>query len=477
MSLITITTQPSSHSFLAAYSPILFQSYGDNTVVACYADVYFGGNYYKTLYNDTPLIDTGAGTNTFNFDIQNACQEDLSAYTPFLLDNITNTTTDHTMVEVWVQFRGATLDTNNFLQPETPIPVQATAYTPASSGGGVQSNTFYVINTALQFTENQTLETHLTLWRDIHASGFALHPDARVRVYPLTHQIAQDVYADDYAVFPFIVYYNGFAGATDTLPAANYKVVIRLWDAGGFYTDVAIPGTTFGDLTHVNSYLLGTGIANINAILIAASMSPINWDNYGYYHVSIQDISYTNGYLLWTPRYYIRKQHLTKTRLWLQNHFGHYDQISFTERQETFTHSSTLKETPFNPFAVNPFGNGYFSTMQQARYNVRSSEANTVVVVLNEQQLMLAKELAAAPIAYIEWKKSDTVLALPASHPDGRTVYATAGQNYVKEDPANNLRAIRIIDAQITTITYHHRYQYEVTIQYTFTQEGVGVRG
>lgn len=182
MPVNSIIYQPTTAQLLAAYRPIVFRveatSTGGDAVppyVVC--DIYLSDIYYKSIIRTAPKSFT-ALLSTWEFDISDALQEylqpDIAA-----IDNSDLLQATHMSAKVFCKFRSSDIDADGFTVEEATKPVQATRFTAAVSGTGLQSNDFFAINSALQHEDNQNLALHL----DSFKQG-AWKPDA----YPLTHR-------------------------------------------------------------------------------------------------------------------------------------------------------------------------------------------------------------------------------------------------------------------------------------------------
>lgn len=165
--MITIVVQPTSGKLMAAYRPIVISATDSGNPPVVYCDVYIDGNYYKTISRTQA---------PYQFDVQDAIQEYIEKYIPSNGGSAIETDILH---EVYVKIRSSQFDVNGFIQPDGPIPVQATGGTPSTPGGGTQSNSFWGVNATLQHEDNQDLETHL--------NSFKLRNWANTMA-PLTHR-------------------------------------------------------------------------------------------------------------------------------------------------------------------------------------------------------------------------------------------------------------------------------------------------
>lgn len=181
MPVNSIPYQPGASQLLAAYRPIVMKVAATSTggdvlppFVIC--DIYLNSVYYKSTIRTAP---ESTGTQSiFSFDISDALQEYLA---PDLAqvgnDNILPAA--HMSALVFCRFRSSGIDSEGFTNEEATVPVQATKYTAAVSGTGLQSNSFYAINSALQHEDNQNLAIHLNAYKQ--------GPWAE-NAFPLTHR-------------------------------------------------------------------------------------------------------------------------------------------------------------------------------------------------------------------------------------------------------------------------------------------------
>lgn len=151
--MISINSEPNKIS--AAYRPIVFDVEITNNPPVAYCDIYFDGIYYKTLSKTFPYT-----LNIYRFDISDACQEYLSSDLPPINGNNQNMPENH-FLQCYCKFRSSSINGDGFIQQQEPIPVQATKTNSASEGGGLQSQSFFVINAVLQHKNNQNIVTHL----------------------------------------------------------------------------------------------------------------------------------------------------------------------------------------------------------------------------------------------------------------------------------------------------------------------------
>lgn len=226
MPVTNFQLQPSAASLHAAYRPIVFKVEATSTsggpqppFVAC--DIYIADKFYKTMLRTAPdIIETTKSI--FVFDIADALQE-------YLQPNLASVDNDKLLqapnmsAKVFCRFRASVIDADGFTVEETPKPVQGTKFEQPVSGSGFQSNTFFVINSALQHEDNQNLATHLNSYKKGTWASDA---------YPLTHRDKYFFCNDSSDHFPLI--YSGDCVEADIV--LNY----RLKGASSFLQAVAV---------------------------------------------------------------------------------------------------------------------------------------------------------------------------------------------------------------------------------------------
>lgn len=200
MSVTAILQQPELNSLHAAYRAILSRVVVDNISdytppAIVYCDIYINGIFYKTITR-TFTATTIKESSEYVFDIQDALQEYLDKRdTPInggtTIQNIEN------LCKVYCKYRSSTYSPAGFIVPEGLVPQQGTSDSPAIPGGGVQSNSFYVINAVLQHSDNQNISNHLEYFKNKTWSSSAK---------PATHRPKKvGILIDQSDYFPIIV--------------------------------------------------------------------------------------------------------------------------------------------------------------------------------------------------------------------------------------------------------------------------------
>lgn len=169
MSVTSIIQQPSTGSLHAAYRAILSRVVVENISdfippAIVYCDIYINGLFYKTITRTfTALI--SKDTCEYVFDIQDAMQEYLDRRDAPLNGGVTVQDIKN-LCRVYCKYRSSTYSPAGYIVPEGIVPQQATSETPAIPGGGLQSNSFYVINAVLQHNDNQDISSHLNFYKN-----------------------------------------------------------------------------------------------------------------------------------------------------------------------------------------------------------------------------------------------------------------------------------------------------------------------
>lgn len=199
MPIISIISQPATNSLNAAYRPVVFQvraSNTDNTAIppVVYCDIYFNGTFYKTI-DKTQYKVLNSTDSDWQFDIQDACQEIFNKIIG-LYGGSSIIKLEELLVQAYCKFRSSGYNAGGFITAENTAPVQGTGTVSPASGTGTQSNSFYLLNTALQHQHNQDLPVHLGYFKNGTWQNVA---------YPLSHR--QNKYllgftGNDY--FPFV---------------------------------------------------------------------------------------------------------------------------------------------------------------------------------------------------------------------------------------------------------------------------------
>ena len=195
MPIVSIYKQPDANSLNAAYRPIMLYCSALHTLPlgptafvppVVYCDIYFNGVFYKTLTktqaSNNPDFASGI-TPTYEFDIQDAAQEYLRAELPYNGGYLFVYETFKSMLSAYCKFRSSGYNSSGFIVSEDIAPVQGTGAKPPVAGTGKQTNTFFILNMALQHEHNQNLTTHLKYIKD-KTNG----PWSTTDAYPASHR-------------------------------------------------------------------------------------------------------------------------------------------------------------------------------------------------------------------------------------------------------------------------------------------------
>lgn len=215
MPVTSVTYQPATGQLLAAYRPIVFKVEATSTLGLplppyVVADIYIADKYYKSIIRTSAeAFDTLSSL--WRFDISDALQEYLQPDIA-VITNSDILAAVHASAKVMVRFRASDIDADGFTVEEgLPKPIQATKNTPSVAGSGLQSNTIFVINSALQHEDNQNMEQHLNSFKQGSWANNA---------FPLTHRNRYLFCPNDSDHFPII-----FTGdCIDADMTLNYRV-------------------------------------------------------------------------------------------------------------------------------------------------------------------------------------------------------------------------------------------------------------
>lgn len=203
MPIVSIISEPAATSLNAAYNPVVLRvsatrTDGNAVPPVVYCDIYLNGVYYKSLGKTVYDKINGSTDSEFEFDISDALQEKLRIVPPV------NGGTEiielpSVYADVQCKFRSSGYNTDGFLTAEGTAPIQGTGTISPVSGTGTASNSFFVINSALQHEDNQDLASHLSFYRPA-----GTWTDA----YPLSHRPKMFISKGDSDYFP-IAYTGG----------------------------------------------------------------------------------------------------------------------------------------------------------------------------------------------------------------------------------------------------------------------------
>lgn len=457
MDILSINTQPDAGSIQAAYRPIYFNVSADALVGSdqpMYADVYFNSLYYKSFIANS-IMDDGSGHSIFEFNIMDAAQEFINVYVPqipTLAVIETSATAPFSEIKaVLVKFRGSTI-VDGLLIPNPTIPIQGTATTPPYSGTGTASNIFSIVNASLvpdwkvDATGLNQLETVLDNNRLITVGEII----SDTRVYGLTNcplkpytlnpdvSIAIDVYKDDHGIFPFVVIEFGTYMSVSRL-SRSCTAHLRYFIAGVAYDTVTL---TAPNPVTPGCWYIPSGLADIQHINPTLVALLTNVDNDAYYRVYLRDED-SGSVVVWSPLYHCKNTATERVRLWFQNMYGQFEQISFVRTSKV--HKVTSGEQ-FRPYletftGIAPNDANAYQLTGRSRYNVRGQDEITLTTVVNEIMLPWLEELMRSGYAYIDTPDSG--------------------------DSPHMMQSVKIEDATFTVLKsmIEGRYNYEFTVK------------
>lgn len=458
-----------------AYSPLFWLVEDDGTSglggvpPVIYGDVYFNNVYYKTITSTSPASVTGI-TSMWYIDIQGICQEFLTTAIPDITDpNLVTTFDDVTWfngaAKVYVKFRNSTVDAFGVITPGGIVPVQATVDTPAVAGDGWQTDTFMVVNSALQATDKVSLEPMIRAFRDDGPFFITYSLLANCRIYPLSYLRSTGVYVNDFGQHPIIACKSAFSGAG----SMNVRLVLFFAERSGGLFSVAAPVTLFFTMVENAIYYLPVGPQNWIATLpglLATFTNPAIL----YYRVGIMPaIGMGLGFNLiyMSPKFYINafdgltpgispilpadlnpallKPTPKHTRIYFQNYLGHFDQINFVERISTHKTNSLPVESTLQPFG----GSSTKSNQSLARNNTRGNDYHTVTGIFTEDQLPFITQLQDSNKAYIDFNNPIDV----------------------DDNVVRLMLPVVLIDTEIIIMQWEDRYEYRVSFKYMMSNE------
>lgn len=482
-SVVVAAIGPSLNSIQPAYNPVLIYAQvlttSGSRPPVMYADVYFNNVYYKTLTSSS--VDTIVGTTSFwRFDVSGLAQEYLDSAVPNIFWPATAATAPMEPLYVappsiitggkngatlcYVKFRISSQDSYGVVTPQTPEPVQATYDTPALAGTGYASDTFTIVNAALQWTRDRSdLEASL---KDYRRTGFlsafiGQQIEATNKIYPLSHIKKGTSYANDYGQLPVLIMQNGISAYVPPggfiippyyVNTAWCGIYIEMYDSTNTLIHVEFQPSGFS-LTGNSIYNIPVGIKNLR---VAFPGMAAYLNNCHYYQVFLFDVAPGSvGNLLFvTHRYYVAQgknnQPADHVRLWFQNYLGHLDQLNFRVRDEDLKVTSATTEFPTITNSSRRYLRGI------GRNNVRSNEYITVSDVFDEADMPVVKELLSSGQVYAE-----------IANPDDPT-----GAGTVKKV----LLPVVLEDADFVTGKYEDRYQYEVSFKFKMSHENRIIR-
>lgn len=465
-----IITQPApspyADTLCSAYRNTYFKVYTDSPADATlpvYADIYVGsiagvGTYYKTIssYSIQGLSGVLSGDGMYQFDIQDALQEYIQTYFPELpITDITSaeSTDAESMIWVYVCFRGSAY-VGDVLVPEAPIPVQATATTPAVAGGGLQSNSFMVTNSSIipyyandilfnvpEYVLSQKRLNPLFApnTRIYSLSNFPISPRDGVVASAPDPTVTLPQYRGDYGGFPIQI----IKWQPDLLLDDYYRNCdVRLIVGNETGTFGLYPITTSAYIGP-GVYYVPFGMKEIEGVIGSSAMDTILNSPYKWYgQVAILDLD-KGDYAWFSPWFQFMNKVIEETRIAFQNAWGVFEWVSFARSVEG--HKSSSSEQ-YNPIFQN-FSSTDARTLGHKRTSIKANDEFELTATFSEVQMQWIKELIDSPQILIENKDGSLFInertLLPAKITDSSIV----SKKSVKDGRVNYVLTIKLTPA------------------------------
>lgn len=446
---VNIITQPAANSVVAAYRPIRFLldanqlPTGSGPAVVVMADVYLDGVYYSSVSvtDYSPLVIFLFSFYFFEIDIQDKIQEYLTSKFARMYEATNGDMEDKTMLEnfscsVQVKFREGYVDTNGFTQMYATAPVQGTKFTaPVAGTGTATSNTFYALNATLTHEDNPNLGLHLDSFKDPFQA-----------TYPLSHRpnfmpsIGKRIGNGKYFVCKedrdFMFWFSNAYDSTTWYVSVSGK-----YANGTTFTTTAkaYPTPTTTPATY-RVYSFDAGIPNLRNMFATPA-----WDDVVEYEVFVFAFMFQAA----RQYYYVKRNGCCseRVRIFFLNNLGTFDAINFEAISEVNKTTSDLfqygQPGAFASYLKTQPGLSRLQPKQNDFY-----EAQTVDYY--EKDMSWIKELLGTPRAYIQWT-------------------GTQGQT-------SSLVPIKIEDTELQTLKVNDRYEYNVKIKYSLSNERINIR-
>ena len=440
---VTFSTQPASNSLNAAYKPIVLAVRADQLPTgasapcpAVIADIYVNGTYYASQSVTHYTLQTFPFTAyVYTFDIQDKIQECLdSSFVRMhtLLSDMESLTSEKYAVSVQVIIRESYIDTDGFTRFYGTPPTAATLNTAASSGTGTAtSNTFHVLNAALQHKDSESLATHLSYWKESAQQTLQLshRPNKMQSNVFGGGKYYVSLYDDDYIWW----YGNSYTPAPWFV---TLNVVYRNGSTASF-GPIAYPATT----TTANGYkvyMLNAGIKGLRRLI-----PNVNWFEIAEYEVIVGSFAFQAA----RQYYYVTPiLEADRIRLFFLNNLGTYDGITLHNVIEVSkAESSTWQRTLPSTIGANKSYGGLnrFQPKQNDFFEGRNFQ-------YSEADMPWLKELIGSPRAYVQLKGID-------------------GQ-------ADSLLPVVIEDGEIVAMKATDRFEYMTTIKFRYGNERINLR-
>ncbi len=374
---IIISNQPATDSLNAAYRPVYFQVFANQSpqmtgeAPVVYADIYINNVYYKSIFQ-TQYEFKFSGFGVYRFDIQDVLQE-------YHFHNKPSVNFDPVQLEyndilhVFVRFRYTWYDSDGILHQEGPIPQQATKHTQSVAGGGLQSNTFKSFNATIQHENNLDLLSHLQFYNDFYAVGNNLR---------LTHMPGIKCSClDSYDWVPMTT--TIFSMPTSLVQQID--VTYRNGSTASFSNNVNVPVPQ----APWHLFYFATGPKQMQN-----DFPGVNWGQVRSYIIIYAAPFFEAA----RQEFKIQCCEEYPVSLFFLNYIGQYDSISFRDSVEYYNTKSERWEKPLSLFHTKDIG-GY------KRHNVRANEKHKAKInFYNDTNKEWLKEMLDSPSAFVLFK-------------------------------------------------------------------------
>lgn len=446
MALQAILTQPFWNQMFSAYRPIEYVVQGDaNQWVYC--DIYIGGSggtYYKTLMTNVRHNNGPGPTWLYYFDIQDAIQEFLNWHLQ-MAPNLFGVSIPGqiSFAQVQCRFRGSSQDPYGIITPDGPIPVQATADTPAIPGGGTLWATgCVVVDAALQHEERFELSSHLQTHKILQfrfPTGVYGFINNVYGIYPLSHTKRMKVTLDDWGHWPGYVTELGYNGIP--IHFAKLYAICYCEFGNGFVIQNHDLGYQFA-VNHVETFAIPYAPRAISA-LPGGGAIPWNLVKQYYVYMTLVAGPQAGERVFSTPLLQLTRC-VRRYRFWWRNYLGHFEQINFEDFAEITEVKSSRTEKPL----VGPINQKRKYGNQ--RVNVHSNEVIYVRDYFEEDEMPRISEFLSSNRVYKETSRAET--------------------EYYQ---ATDFLPVIIRDSKIDRIKMEDRWYYEVVLEIELANDNI----
>jgi hypothetical protein len=413
----TIVSGPSLSTAPAmTYRPVVFQVEADSVVPPnqpMYCDIFWyyhisdtSITYYRTIAAYSIALGGGGGS-LFVFDIQDALQEMIPSYmfstwptgaNPIKASAVENGGANVTnIIRAAVGFRGSTIS-GGIITPNTPIPVAATATTPAGAiawGAYSVKQAFYAIKmSSWSYNYINTIAEDLLAYSNgsplssppypLSLSRLPKNPPPYVSPWnSFNPDLAPRVYPLDSIPFPVLI-----TGMPDS---GTFQLVARFVTLSGPVTHrYNLPIQNPFVMTLYNVFYLPAGLGDLIPLMSEDFYNTVFDPGHDvYYYLSIQDASSLDAYYYWaSPMFKVMGFGIETTHFLFQNSMGQMEGITFERTETDFT---TQSETQFVPYAEVGSASSIVKTGHH-RLNVRAYDEFTVTSVFSEALMPWVKD-------------------------------------------------------------------------------------